>query len=65
LKLSGADADALLHHITRAQSDYRDVLVPTEYPNYSGHGYKLPPEGRQRIVEQDWQQYQEWFQRSS
>ena len=66
LKLSAGCEDRLRSHMETATCDYRDVLSPAEYPSYtervSGSG-NVPPREEQRIIDADWEQYQEWLAR--
>jgi hypothetical protein len=66
LKLAAGRLDRLRREIESAKCDYRDVLAPAEYPAYEkrvpGPG-ALPPGEVQRIIDTDWQQYQEWLSR--
>ena len=66
LKLAGGNFDHLRGYIEWAKSDFRDVLGPAEYPLYTKKMFridKLPAEERQRIIDADWKQYQDWFTR--
>jgi hypothetical protein len=67
LKLSGGDPDSLSLHLAVARLDYRDVLAHAEYPGYFTHvspGRSLPKTEIQRIIDEDWKQYQDWLKRS-
>jgi hypothetical protein len=67
LKLANGNLKRLRQTIETAKCDYRDVLAPAEYPNYErfvpGPGTG-PSAEVQRIIDADWQQFQEWFNRS-
>lgn len=66
LKLAAGDMERLRYQVEGAKMDYRDVLGPAEYPGYGKrwfHIEKLSPEERQRIIEADWKQYQDWLTR--
>lgn len=66
LKLAAGTLDDLRRYINLAKLDYRDVLAPAEYPRYTKkmfHIDKLTAEERQRIIDADWKQYQDWFTR--
>jgi hypothetical protein len=66
LKLAAGNLDGLRRYIEWAKTDYRDVLSPAEYPGYTKKMFridKLPPEERQRIIDADWKQYQDWLTR--
>jgi hypothetical protein len=64
LKLAEGSLDKLRAHLT--WPDYRDVLVAAEYPAYHKVGLRireLSAGERQRIIDSDWSQYQEWLKR--
>jgi len=64
LKLAKGSVQKLQSHIEYAKRDYRDVLCAAEYPAYAKVGFRireLPPKERERIIEQDWKQYEEWL----
>jgi len=66
LKLAAGSLERLRYHTESAKSDYRDVLLSAEYPAYGKKMFridKLPEEERQKIIDADWQQYQEWLTR--
>jgi hypothetical protein len=66
LKLAAGSVEQLRFHLESAKMDYRDVLGPAEYPGYSRRLFridKLPADERQRIIDADWKQFQEWFER--
>lgn len=66
LKLATGSIERLRYEIEGAKCDYRDVLAAAEYPGYftrvSGPG-GLPADDEQRIIDADWEQYQDWFTR--
>jgi hypothetical protein len=64
LKLAEGSLDKLRAHLT--SPDYRDVLVAAEYPAYHKVGLRireLSASEKQRIVDSDWHQYEEWLKR--
>jgi hypothetical protein len=65
LKLSGGDTSRLPEAIALARQDFRDALVEAESPRFCKIGFvgvdKLTKRARQKLIEDDWQQYQEWF----
>jgi hypothetical protein len=66
LKLAKGDLDALRKHIDTAMQDYRDVLAPAEYPEYSKDAFRvreLPAREQQRIIDSDWKRYEDWLRR--
>lgn len=66
LKLADGDLTRLRIAIDTAKADYRDVLGPAEYPGYLKEvtpSANLSPEERQRIIDADSEQYDDWFKR--
>lgn len=66
LKVANGNLQQLRACIESAKSDYRDVLAAAEYPSYCKIGsrvQKLPVEEQSRIINSDWQQYQEWLKK--
>jgi hypothetical protein len=65
LKLANGDPDALRRHINTAVRDFRDVLGPAEYPEYSRkiafRSREFPAVEKERIIDSDWDQYQRWL----
>ena len=64
LKLANKSFHDLRGYIAWAKADFRDVLGPAEYPGYTKKMFridKLPEQERQRIIDADWKQYQDWF----
>jgi hypothetical protein len=64
LKLAKGSMTSLRHWIDVAKYDYRDVLTDAEYPSYVKKilGIKdLPDDERQRIIDEDWRQYETWL----
>ena len=66
LKLAAGDLVRLRQEVNEATCDYRDVLAPAEYPLYYrkiSPGKSVSKVDKQAIIEADWKQYQEWFER--
>ena len=67
LKLANGQLEALRTHIDTAVQDFRDVLGPAEYPEYSKmvafRVRNLPVPDEQRIIDSDWKQYEDWMRR--
>lgn len=67
LKLSSGDVDRLRDLVKTACNDFRDVIAPAEYPRFWAIGLvaadKMDYEEKKRLIEDDWQQYQEWLNR--
>ena len=66
LKLANGSLEKLRSAVDRAKRDYRDVLAPAEYPNYTRfafHSLRLRSRERQQIYTDDWQQYQRWLRK--
>jgi hypothetical protein len=64
LKLAAGNLDRLQNQIEIAKQDWRDVLGPAEYPGYTKHMFRIknyPEAEQERIINDDWRQYQEWF----
>ena len=62
LKLAEGDVKRLDHFLS---TDYRDTLACAEYPGYGDKvvSSRARPSDVQRIIDADWQQYREWFDR--
>jgi hypothetical protein len=70
LKLADGHLEALRTCINTAVQDFRDVLGPAEYPEYSKQiafrSQKTAPADEQRvqsIIDSDWKQYEDWLLR--
>jgi len=66
LKLAAGSFERLRSQIEQAKCDYRDVLGAAEYPGYMKLLFRiqdLPPDERQRVIDADWSQYQDWLTR--
>lgn len=65
LKLAGGNLDQLRGLIALANSDYRDVLASAEYPAYAQDAsiYQRTESERQRVIDADFRQYQDWLNR--
>ena len=66
LKLAGGNLERLRVQVETALSDFRDVLAFAEYPQYFARVTGAADQSReevQRIIDADWNQYQEWLQR--
>jgi hypothetical protein len=65
LKLANGDMKSLLHYVSAACSDSRDVIAHAEYPRY----FKAtPPKSeswfhRMRMFGKDWAEYESWLLR--
>lgn len=68
LKLANGDIDSLKRFIETAKRDYRDVLAYAEYPEYMQHSpaniAESKPEAVQKIIDEDWRQYQDWLRKT-
>ncbi|SRR5258708_38604601 len=61
-----AKGNVLKAQIEIAREDYRDVLAPAEYPEYSQRPFQiedLPATEQKRIIASDWKQYEDWLRR--
>lgn len=66
LKLAAGSVERLRYQVETAKCDYRDVLAPAEYPGYSEHMFRmreLAQDEQQRIIDDDWRQYEDWLKR--
>ena len=64
LKMADGDLERLRVDLEVAKTDYRDVLAAAEYPLYSRRPFDdMPDAERERIIADDWAQYQEWLTR--
>ncbi len=65
LKLSNGDLHKRHIAIDVAMKDYRDVIVPAEYPEYSRglHTRELPVKVQEGIIRGDWEQYESWLRK--
>jgi len=66
LKLANGNLDVLKAQIEIAREDYRDVLAPAEYPEYSKRPFQikdLSAREQERIIASDWKQYEDWLRR--
>jgi hypothetical protein len=63
LKVANGNVQRLRACIDSAK---RDALAAAEYPAYCKIGFRvreLPAEERRRIIDGDWQQYDEWLKK--
>ena len=66
LKLADGRLDELVRWIDLAKQDFRDVIAPAEYPTYLKRMFKvenLPAPDREKIITDDWKQYEDWLKR--
>jgi hypothetical protein len=66
LKLANGHMESLRRYIDAAKQDYRDVLVPAEYPKYwkvSTRGRGLSKHARHQVFESDRKRYENWLHR--
>lgn len=65
LKLSEGQLDKLEHYIKVAKADYRDVLMPAEYPLAQKVGWtemeKMDSQSVEQLRQKDREQYLEWL----
>jgi hypothetical protein len=65
LKLSNGDINKVNYYVELANTDYRDVLAPAEYPIYSHKiGFDTDKYSKQEIngiIKDDLDQYKRWF----
>lgn len=66
LKLADGQIDELRRQIDGAKADYRDVIAPAEYPEYTctlPRIQKLSDADKRKAIDQDWKQYQFWLKK--
>jgi len=66
LKLANGSVRTLRVSIDSTKRDYRDALAAAEYPSYFNVGSRvreLPIKERNRIIDEDWRQYEKWLQK--
>lgn len=67
LKLSEGSIERLRAFTDLAKHDFRDVIAPAEYPGMCQLGLtaaaRLPPDEKQRLLDDDWKQYCDWLVR--
>ena len=66
LKLARGNLDALRKYVNTAIQDFRDVIAPAEYPEYSKLAFRVrerPVTEQHRIIDSDWTQYEDWLRR--
>jgi hypothetical protein len=65
LKLANGDIRKLTELTQAAIDDYRNVLSMAEYPRYTEEIVfkEREPKVEQKIITEDWNQYQEWLER--
>jgi hypothetical protein len=61
LKIAGGDIEKLRLETRAAQSDYRDTLVPAEYPEEWQAWPKIPAAQMAAIRKRDREQYEAWL----
>lgn len=65
LKLANGEVEALRTYVNAAIQDFRDVVGPAEYPEYSKKAafrvQKPPASEVQEIIDSDWKQYEDWL----
>jgi hypothetical protein len=66
MKLANGHIDDLRRAIEAAKGEYRDVLCAAEYSGYATESLRqggLSCEEEQKIIDEDWKEYQDWFLR--
>jgi hypothetical protein len=63
LRLANGNVARLRTLVESAKRDYRDVILPAVYPSYGKTRWDLPEREKQRIVENERQQYEDWLRR--
>ena len=64
LKLAAGSITRLQEFIDIANSDYRDVICPAEYPRFQAIGFvgigRMTPDAVLKLKEDDWREYESW-----
>jgi hypothetical protein len=66
LKIAGGSLEKIRREIEGAKCDYRGTLLSSEYPGYGKKMFRIDKateEERQRVIDADWKQYQDWLTR--
>ncbi len=65
LKLADSDLRKVRQWVDEANEDFRDVIVPAEYPEYARKVRSLdtPDDVRRETIQRDWAQYEAWLRR--
>jgi predicted RNA-binding protein len=62
LKLSNGNIEMIKKYVEKANTDYRDVIALSEYPNYSEHAFEdLSVKRKEQLIMEDWTQYEAWL----
>lgn len=65
LKLGAGDTDSLQGWVDLANSDFRDVVTPAEYPRFWEEGFvgvdRMSPQEVEELQRADWEQYEAWL----
>jgi hypothetical protein len=66
LKLSDGKIELIKKYVEKANTDYRDVIALSEYPNYLEHAFEdeLPVEKKKQLIDDDWKQYEAWLNKA-
>jgi len=66
LKLSNGNVELVKKYIEKANTDYRDVIALSEYPNYSEHAFEdeLSVKKKKQLINDDWTQYEAWLNKT-
>lgn len=65
LKLAAGDITWIQPLIDESRRDFRDVILPAEYPSYLERAFlkKVSEGAAESMIEADWQQYKQWFEK--
>jgi hypothetical protein len=61
LKLSGSSLDKIIEFTDSAKQDYRDILSWAEYPRQSKNWSVPEGKKKQKLIDDDKAEYQEWL----
>ncbi len=68
LKIADGNLEKLQAELSNASGYWREIVGQAEYPNYTKkwfHDDKLPAKDRDKIIEKDRKQYQDWLNREA
>lgn len=67
VKLSDRSIEGVRKQLDVAKADFRDVIAPAEYPEFSRIGFvgvdKMTRHERESLKARDWRQYENWLTR--
>lgn len=66
LKLANGNIELVKKYTNQANSDYRDVIALSEYPNFSKHIFEseLSSKKKKQLIHDDWMQFETFLNRT-